>query len=208
MTTSIYLFAVNKVAPEAISAPSNTASDGMTLPGFAFIHDHNRNNGIKSLCLYRRDIVGDDDLAGGDVVALADVGREAFALQLDGVQTEVDQDTDVLRGHDDVGVWHELQDLAADRGDSVDHPARRVDGGAVAHHALGEDGVGDVLQAEPHARATGARTGVVLTVVTPLLVRINNTSVPESRSHFGGSRLSFRSASAAGDVCGRGRSPK
>ena len=51
-------------------------------------------------------IVGDDDLARGDVVALADVGREALALQRDGVQTEVDQDADVVRGHDDVGVRH------------------------------------------------------------------------------------------------------
>ena len=155
MTTSIYLLAVKRFAPEAISAPAVTASEGMTLPGFAFVHDHNGDNGIESLGLDRRDVVGDDDLARGDVVALADVGREALALQLDGVQPEVDQNADVVRRHDDVGVRHQLQELAADRSDGVDHPARRVDGGAVADHALGEDGVGDVLQAEPHAPRPG-----------------------------------------------------
>ncbi len=65
---------------------------------FAFVHDHNGDNGIESLGLDRRDVVGDDELARGDVVALADVGREALALQLDGVQTEVDQNADVVAG--------------------------------------------------------------------------------------------------------------
>ena len=54
--------------------------------GFAFVHDDNGHDGIEPLGLDRRDVVGDDDLAGGDVVALADVGGEALALQRDGVQ--------------------------------------------------------------------------------------------------------------------------
>ena len=123
-----------------------TASDRNDIPRFTFIHDHNGDNGIEPLGLDRRDVVGDDDLARGDVVALADVGGEAFAVQPDGVQTQVDENAHVVGGHDDVGVRDQLQDLAADRGDGLDHPARRVDCGAVADHALGEHRVGDVLK--------------------------------------------------------------
>ena len=68
---------------------------------------------------------------------------------------EVDQDAHVVRRHDDVGVRQQLQDLAADRSDGVDYPARRVDGGTVAHHALGEDWVGDVLQRNRTPRDRG-----------------------------------------------------
>ena len=169
-----------------------TASDGDDVPGFAFVHDHNGDNGIEPFGFDRRNVVGDENLARGDVVALADVGREAFALQLDGVQTQVDQNADVIRGHDDVGVRKQLQDLAADRSNSVDHPARRVDCGAVSHHALGEHGVGDVLKRNrtppdrgedwrlAHCRDSFVRS-----------VRTNNTSVPERRSqlHWFSSKL-------------------
>ena len=146
MTTSIYLFAVKRLAPEAISAPEVTASDGITFSGYAFVHDHNGDNRIEPLGLDRRDVVGDDDLARGDVVALTDVGREAFAVQCDGVQTQVDKNAHVIRGHHDVGVWHQFQELAAHRSDRVDHSARRVDCGAVADHALREHGVRDILE--------------------------------------------------------------
>ena len=57
-----------------------------------------------------------------DVVALGGVRREALALQGDGVQSEVDQHADVVRSHHDVGVRHQFQELAADRGDGVDNP--------------------------------------------------------------------------------------
>jgi len=49
--------------------------------------------------------------------------------------------------------------------------------------------------------ATGAWTCVLLTHRT---IRV----CPQDGLNFGRSRLSFRSASAAGDVCGRGRSPE
>ena len=57
-----------------------------------------------------------------DVVALAGVRGEALALQRDGVQSEVDQDADIVRGQHDVGVRHQFQELAADRCDGVDTP--------------------------------------------------------------------------------------
>ena len=162
MTTSIYLFAVKRSCAGGDLRTGGDRVGRNDVLGFAFVHDHNGDNGIESLGLDRRDVVGDDELARGDVVTLADVGREAFALQRDGVQTQVHQNAHVVRGHDDVGVRHQFQELAADRGDRVDHPARRVDGGAVAHHALGEHGSGTSSSGTARP-ATGARTGVVLT---------------------------------------------
>ena len=132
-------------------------------------------------------------MARGDVVALADVGREALALQRDGVQTQVDQDAHVVRGHDDVGVRQQFQQLAADRGDGVDDPARRVDGGAVAHHALREHGVGNVLERNCAPRDRGEDGSVSR---AHLLAHQQYECDPRGLP-FAGSRLGFPAAWAA-----------
>ena len=121
-TTSIYVLAVKRSAPEAISAPAATRLGRGDVAGLALVHDHDGDDRIEPLGHDRRDVVGDDALARGHLVALADVRGEALALQRDGVQTEVDQDADVVGGHDDVGVRQQLQELAADRGDAPRRP--------------------------------------------------------------------------------------
>ena len=88
---------------------------------------------------------------------------------------EVDEYADVVGRHDDVGVRHQFQQLAADRGDRLDHPARRVDRGAVAHHALGEHWVGNVL--EPNRTPRDRGENLRRAHVGLLVVRTNNTSV-------------------------------
>ena len=155
MTTSIYLLAVKRVAPEAMSAPASHGVDGNHVAGFAFVHDHHGHDRIEPGRLDRRHVVGDDDLTRGDVVTLADVGGEARAAQRHGVQSEVHQDAHVVRRHDDVGMREQLQHLAADRRDGVDDPAGRVDRGAVADHALGEHRD----RAHPRAQRRAPRRG-------------------------------------------------
>jgi hypothetical protein len=186
MTTSIYLFAVKRLAPEAMSAPLMTASAGTTFPGSrssmtAFVHDHYGDNGIEAFGFDQRDVVGDDDLSSDDLVALVDVGGETFALQRDGVQTQVHQNSHIVRGHDDVGVRHQFQKLAADRSDRLDHTAGRVDRGAVAHHALREDGIGNVRKRNRPPRDRGQHWRRTHDG-PPLLVRTHNTSVPERQA--------------------------
>ena len=155
MMTSIYLLAVKRSCPGSDVRAGVTASDGTTFPDSRSSMTTTGDNGIEPLGHDGGDVVGDDQLARGDLVALADVGREALALQRDGVQSQVDQHAHVVGRHDDVGVRHQLQQLAADRSDRLDHPARRIDRGAVAHHALGEHGVGHVAEAERHAPRRG-----------------------------------------------------
>ena len=91
----------------------------------------------------------------------------------------------------------QLQELAADRGDRVDHPARRVDRGAVAHHALGEHRVGDVLERNRAPRDRGEDRRLahcrLLCSCAPTI-----RACPQDGLNFARSRLSFRSASAAG----------
>jgi len=84
-----------------------------------------------------------------------------LAVKTDGVQTQVDQNAHIVRGHHDVSMRQQLQDLAADRSDRVDDPARRIDCRAVAHHAWEKHRVRHIMQRNG-TPSTGARTSVVL----------------------------------------------
>jgi hypothetical protein len=75
----------------------------------------------------------------------ADVRGEALAVELNRVDAEVHEDADTVRREDDEGVGEELEHLAADRGDGVDHLAGRVDGRSGTDHELGEDGIRDLF---------------------------------------------------------------
>ena len=123
------------------------------------LHDHDGHDRVPAGRDHGGHVVGDDRLAGLDLVALGHVGGEALALQLDRVQAEVDEHAHVVGAHDDVGVRQHLQHGPADRGHRVDDLVRRVDGGAGADEAFGEGRVRDLLHRHGSAADRGENLG-------------------------------------------------
>jgi len=93
-----------------------------------------------------QDSAGNAALAG--LVAQVESGQVPPEALLAGNGQTADKDADVVRCHHDVGMRHQLQELAADRGDGVDNPAWGVDRCAIAHHSLGEHRVGHAPREE------------------------------------------------------------
>jgi hypothetical protein len=90
-------------------------------------------------------VEGDELVAGADLVADLDLGGEAFAAHLQGVQTDVEQNLEVSQGPDGDGMGGGMQvaDLTVTRGEET--VAQGVDRDALADHLLGEDRVGNLL---------------------------------------------------------------
>jgi hypothetical protein len=110
------------------------------------IGDHHRGDQALGALRQQVQVEADQPVAGLDRVAVLDVNLEALAAQADGLQPHVHQDLGAVVGPQGDGVA---------RGVHGDHPpvagrvqgrAQRIDGQAVAQHALGEHRVGRLVQ--------------------------------------------------------------
>ena len=97
-------------------------------------------------------VEADQLVPGPDPVADLDLGVEALAAHLDGVEADVEQHLEVAEGADRDGVRGRVQvdDLPVARGEEV--VAQGVDRDALADHLLGEDRVGHLLDRHDDTR--------------------------------------------------------
>ena len=110
-------------------------------------------------------VVAQQRLAVADPRAFLDQHREAFALQLDGVEAQVQQQFGAVVGTQGDGVAGagDMHHDAGARG--VEGVVQRVDGDPVAHGAAGEHRVRDFGEREHRAAERGAEGQLFIIVV-------------------------------------------
>jgi hypothetical protein len=162
--------------------------------------DHRADRGAAGR-LDRRRVPGDDRGADLDLVALGGEQREPLAVEVDGVDAEVDEDAVVVGAGDHEGVRLELEQRPGDRRDRRRRGALGVHRHAGADHLAGEDRVGDGVEADRRPgqgrgddSSHSSRSSMSLAMVSASGPTITCTTLPDFSTPWAPARRSAASS--------------